>query len=130
MKNISLTLPRGKITAIVGASGSGKTTLVKLLLGFYKPDQGSIRIGNTILSQIPSEQWRESCGAVLQDGYIFSDTIANNISESDEVFNQEKFDNAVFVSNIRDYIDSLALKANTMIGSKAMASARDKSNGC
>lgn len=118
LKDISLTLPRGKITAIVGASGSGKTTLVKLLLGFYKPDQGSIQIGSTVLSQIPSELWRQSCGAVLQDGYIFSDTIANNISESDEVFNQEKFDNAVFVSNIRDYIDSLALKANTMIGSK------------
>jgi len=118
LKNLDLTIPRGKITAIVGASGSGKTTILKLLLGFYQPTEGSISVGNTDLKEIPSEVWRRQCGAVLQDGYIFSDTIARNICESDDAINRAKLAHAISVANIREFVDSLALKDETMIGSK------------
>ncbi|NUO02020.1 MAG: ATP-binding cassette domain-containing protein, partial [Saprospiraceae bacterium] len=84
LKDISLTVPQGKITAIVGASGSGKTTLIKLLLGFYQPTQGIIRVGKVPLSNVDPQLWRSQCGAVMQDGFIFSDSIANNIAESED----------------------------------------------
>ncbi len=118
LENISFTIPKGKVTAIVGASGSGKTTLIKLLLGFYKPQLGTILIGDRNLNDIYIEEWRRNCGAVLQDGYIFSDTIANNIAESDEVINQEKLANAINTANLNEFITTLALKEKTLIGSR------------
>ena len=80
LTDINLTIPEKKVTAIVGASGSGKTTLIKLLLGFYSPQKGDIRIGNLPLDTINPHLWREKTGAVMQDGYIFSDTITENIA--------------------------------------------------
>jgi len=118
LKDVTLTIPHGKVTAIVGASGSGKTTLIKLLLGFYQPTSGSIRLGNTLLNQITPSAWRKRCGVVMQDGYIFSDTIANNITESDEYPDPEKLLKAVEIANIREYIESLPLGYNTMIGAR------------
>jgi ATP-binding cassette, subfamily B, bacterial len=117
LHNITLTIPRGKVTAIVGASGSGKTTLIKLLLGFYRPTEGAIRIGNTHLQQITPSEWRKRCGTVMQDGFIFSDTIANNVAECDERPNPARLLHAVETANIRDYIESLPLGYNTKIGS-------------
>jgi ATP-binding cassette subfamily B protein len=86
LDDISLTIPRGKVTAIVGTSGSGKTTLIKLLLGFYQPTKGVIKVGATPLNSISLKAWRSHCGVVMQDGFIFSDTIANNIAESEGGF--------------------------------------------
>ena len=116
LKNVTLTIPDGKVTAIVGTSGSGKTTLVKLLLGFYPPTKGRLRIGNTDLCHITPSVWRRQCGAVMQDGYIFSDTIANNAGESDEHVDLTKLLNAVQVANIQPFIESLPLGYNTKIG--------------
>ncbi len=118
LQDIDLIIPRGKVTAIVGTSGSGKTTLIKLLLGFYQPVKGSIRIGSTALSSISMKMWRETCGVVLQDGFIFSDTIANNIAESSDSVHQVKLDRAIHTANIRDFIESLPLGTNTMIGAR------------
>jgi ATP-binding cassette, subfamily B, bacterial len=118
LKNISFTIPKGKVTAIVGASGSGKTTLIKLLLGFYKPQLGEIFVGERNLNDIYIEEWRRNCGAVLQDGYIFSDTIANNIAESDDAINLEKLANAINTANLDEFIITLALKEKTLIGSR------------
>ena len=118
LKDINLEIPQGKITAIVGTSGSGKTTLVKLLLGFYKPTQGSIRMGGVYLDNIRKRLWRSKCGAVMQDGYIFTDTIANNISESDDVLDKKKLLKAVKVANIQSFIENLPLGYNTKIGAR------------
>lgn len=121
LKNISLTIPEGKVTAIVGSSGSGKTTLVKLLLGFYEPVQGSIKVGQTNLKNIPSAIWRSNCGAVLQDGFVFSDTIASNIAESDGEWtkiDKPKLLQAVQVAAIQDFVEHLPLGYNTMVGAK------------
>lgn len=118
LKNINLTIPKGKVTAIVGTSGSGKTTLIKMLLGFYKPTFGSIYVGNTNLKDLNQRQWRKRCGAVMQDGYVFSDTIANNIAESEEQVNKEKLLKSVQMANIQNFIDSLPLKYNTTIGNR------------
>ncbi|MEZ5196411.1 MAG: peptidase domain-containing ABC transporter [Bacteroidales bacterium] len=116
LKDLNLEVQDQKITAIVGTSGSGKTTLVKLLLGFYNPVKGEINIQNTKLKNISSKLWREKCGAVMQDGFIFSDSIANNISVSDETTDKEKLLHAVKVANIQEYIESLPLGYNTKIG--------------
>jgi ATP-binding cassette, subfamily B, bacterial len=118
LKNINLTIPSGKVTAIVGMSGSGKTTLLKLLLGFYKISSGKIIIGNTSLETIDKRYWRTLCGTVMQEGYIFSDTIAANIAESDSAINFEKLDKALHIANITDFVYELPLSYNTMIGSK------------
>lgn len=118
LKNVTLTIPHGKVTAIVGTSGSGKTTLVKLLLGFYKAQEGQITIGGTQLHNIRKSLWREKCGAVMQDGYIFSDTIANNIAESEEIVNKEKLLKAVQAANIQQFIEKMPLGYNTKIGAK------------
>ncbi|MDB4926574.1 peptidase domain-containing ABC transporter [Mucilaginibacter sp.] len=118
LKNVTLKIPKGKVTAIVGSSGSGKTTLVKLLLGFYTPTQGTITVGSTNIETLTSKQWRSQCGAVMQDGFIFSDTIANNIAESDTKVDWDKLKNAVEVANIKDYIESLSLNFNTQIGAQ------------
>lgn len=116
LEDINLVIPENKITAIVGASGSGKTTLIKLLLGFYSPNKGDIRIGDTLLSNINPHIWRSKIGAVMQDGFIFSDTIAENISVSDESPNSLKLSNASKLSNINDFIEELPLGYNTKIG--------------
>ena len=117
LSNVSLRLPQGKVTAIVGTSGSGKTTLVKLLLGFYNPTSGKISVGHTPLDLIQPAAWRKKCGAVMQDGYIFGDTIAKNIAECDDTIDRKKLFHAVKMANIEDYIESLPLGYNTMIGS-------------
>lgn len=116
LSNINLSIPNGKVTAIVGASGSGKTTLVKLLLGFYEPLNGSIEIGNTNLNEYNLGWWRSQCGAVMQEGYLFSDTIARNIAISDDEPDIERIRHAARVTNIADYIEALPLAYNTMIG--------------
>ncbi|GAA0891040.1 peptidase domain-containing ABC transporter [Fulvivirga kasyanovii] len=116
LRDISLEIPEGKVTAIVGASGSGKTTLVKLLLKFYEPSQGEIRLGDINLNNYSNRLWRDKCGAVLQDGFIFSDTIAKNISIKDDYINKEKLMYAVKVANIQEFIESLPLGYNTKIG--------------
>ena len=116
LSNINLSIPNGKVTAIVGASGSGKTTLVKLLLGFYEPLNGNIEIGNANLSEYNLGWWRSQCGAVMQEGYLFSDTIARNIVISDDEPDIERIRHAARVANIADYIEALPLAYNTMIG--------------
>ena len=116
LSNINLSIPNGKVTAIVGASGSGKTTLVKLLLGFYEPLNGNIEIGNANLSEYNLGWWRSQCGAVMQEGYLFSDTIARNIAISDDDPDIERIRHAARVANMADYIEALPLAYNTMIG--------------
>lgn len=116
LDDINLTIPHKRVTAIVGASGSGKTTLIKLLLGFYEPNKGSIHIGDLPINTINPHVWRAKTGSVMQDGFIFSDTIAKNIAIGDEIIDKEKLLHAVTVANIRDFIDSLPLGYNTKIG--------------
>lgn len=116
LNGISFKIPQNKVTAIVGSSGSGKTTLIKLLLGFYKPQQGSIKIGYTDLHSINSGYWRKRCGSVMQDGFIFSDTIANNIAPADDIPDKQKLISSVNISNIKDFIETLPLRYNTKIG--------------
>lgn len=116
LDNINLQIPQGKTTAIVGASGSGKTTLVKLLLGYYPPNEGHIEVGQQNLEDFNLTWWRTICGAVMQEGYLFSDTIANNIAISDDTPNLEKIRYAAQVANIADYIENLPLGYNTKIG--------------
>ena len=116
LKDLDLVITEKKITAIVGTSGSGKTTLIKLLLGFYNPVKGEININDTRLDNIKGKIWRGNVGAVMQDGFIFSDTIANNISVSEENVDKEKLLNAVHVANIKEHIESLPLGYNTKIG--------------
>jgi len=118
LKNINLTIPQGKVTAIVGTSGSGKTTLLKLLLGFYEPTAGRIFAGDTDLKSISPKYWRRQCGTVMQDSFIFSDTIAKNISISDEHTNQKKLLHAAKVANIQGFIEKLPLKYQTKIGNE------------
>lgn len=118
LKEINLIIPRGKTTAIVGTSGSGKTTLIKLLLGFYKTTKGSIKVGGQELSTIYQKVWRNQCGVVMQEGFIFSDTIANNIAESDDKTNISKVLASATQANIIDFIQDLPLGLNTMIGAK------------
>ncbi|MCF6358069.1 MAG: ATP-binding cassette domain-containing protein, partial [Draconibacterium sp.] len=120
LNNINLIIPQNKITAIVGASGSGKTTLIKLMLGFYPPNKGRIEIGGIGLSQFSMEMWRSKCGVVMQDGFIFSDTIANNISVGDDYPDKEKLLHAVLIANIEDYIENLPLRYNTKIGQEGV----------
>lgn len=109
LKSINLVIPRGKITAIVGTSGSGKTTLMKLLLKFYNPTKGSIKIGQQNLRNLDGQYWRGQCGAVMQDGFIFADTVLRNITESDNRYNlnKEKLQQAVDISNLENVIENL-----------------------
>ena len=116
LRDISLNIPQNKVTAIVGASGSGKTTLLKLLLGFYEPNHGRVYVGNSPLSMVNPYLWRRSCGAVMQVGFIFSDTIANNIAIGVEHIDKVRLRNAVMVANIKEFIESLPLGYNTIIG--------------
>lgn len=118
LQNINITIPRKKITAIVGTSGSGKTTLIKLLLQFYQPTEGQIFLGSQPLDDISAKHWRSRCGVVMQDGYIFSDTIANNIAESSDVIDFRKVLTSAQTANITEFINDLPLRYNTLIGSK------------
>ena len=120
LKDINITIPKGKITAIVGASGSGKTTLLKLLLSFYYPQQGDIYLDDILFSNIQADEWRKKCGVVMQDGYIFSGTIADNIAIADESPDMNKLKTASKIACIDDFIDSLPLKYNTQIGQSGM----------
>lgn len=120
LKNLSLKIPPNKTTAIVGGSGSGKTTLIKLLLKFYNVNTGIIKIGNQDIREISSKEWREKCGVVMQEGYLFNDTIANNIAIGDDDIDREKLIKAVTVANIKDFIESLPLSYNTKIGNEGL----------
>jgi ATP-binding cassette, subfamily B, bacterial len=116
LKDINLVIPENKTTAIVGVSGSGKTTLIKLLLGFYGPSKGDIRVGDIDLANISSRLWRQKTGVVMQDGFIFSDTIAKNIAVSDEVVDKQRMLEAAQLANVHEFVETLPLGYNTKIG--------------
>lgn len=116
LNDVSLTIPSGQITAIVGTSGSGKTTLIKLLLGYYKPIEGAITVGGNDLQQFSLRWWRNQCGVVMQDGYIFSESIARNIAVDDGEIDKARLLLAARIANIEEFIERLPLKYNTMIG--------------
>lgn len=119
LKNLDFTIIEGKVTAIVGASGSGKTTLIKLLLKFYNPTKGSLSVGHTQMNNINTKTWRKSCGSVMQDGYIFGDTISRNITESDsENYTDEyRLNKAARIANIESFISHQPSGFETKIGS-------------
>nr|WP_244262960.1 peptidase domain-containing ABC transporter [Tannerella forsythia] len=116
LEGIDLHIPQGKVTAIVGASGSGKTTLIKLLLGYYMPNEGELLVGGENLSQFNPAWWRTQCGAVMQEGYLFSDTIARNIAVSDDEIDTDRLRHAAQTAHIAEYIEGLPLGYNTKIG--------------
>ncbi len=116
LKDIDLIIRENNITAIVGTSGSGKTTLLKMILGFYKPVTGEIIVGDTRLENISLKTWRKRVGAVMQDGYIFADTIAANIAPGVETIDEERLFKAAEIANIRGFIESLPLGYNTKVG--------------
>ncbi len=118
LDQVSLHIPQGKVTAIVGASGSGKTTLIKLLLGFYEPTAGQIWVGNLSLNQINRRRWRQVCGAVLQDGFLFSDTIERNVAESDDHTDAERLLRALETANLRSFLQKLPLGVKTKVGAQ------------
>lgn len=116
LENLDLVIPAQKVTAIVGASGSGKTTLMKLLLKFYEPNTGQIKLGNSDLKNVSQKAWRDQCGVVMQEGFIFNDTIANNIAVGVDDVDKKQLAHAVDVANITEFIESLPLSYNTKIG--------------
>lgn len=116
LKGLTMQIPANKITAIVGSSGSGKTTLMKMLLKFYEPTEGNIKIGETQVSNISQKAWRDHCGVVMQEGYIFNDTIANNIAIGEDHIDKERLKRAVEIANIQEFIQQLPLGYNTKIG--------------
>ncbi|MFT4072082.1 MAG: peptidase domain-containing ABC transporter [Dysgonamonadaceae bacterium] len=118
LENINLVIPQNKITAIVGGSGSGKTTLIKLLLNFYAPTQGSIKVGQISLNKINPHLWRQRTGSVMQEGFVFSDTILNNIVLGDENVSKSKVMKAVDTANIREFIENLPMEFNSVIGAE------------
>lgn len=116
IKNLSMSIPAHKITAIVGTSGSGKTTLMKLLLKFYEVHQGDIYIGSHKLTNIAQKAWRGQCGTVMQEGYIFNDTIAKNIAVGSDFIDDQQLHRAIHIANIKSYIEQLPLGIHTKIG--------------
>lgn len=116
LDGVNLTIEPNKVTTLVGASGSGKTTIIKLLQGFYEPMHGSIKIGPTPLNMLNPHKWREVSGSVMQEGFIFSDTIARNIAVSTDEIDTERLVHAVRTANIEDFILSLPMGYNTKIG--------------
>jgi ATP-binding cassette subfamily B protein len=116
LKDMNLKIPSKKITAIVGVSGSGKTTLMKLLLKFYNLNNGKIYVGEDNLEDIYQQAWRKHTGVVMQEGYLFNNTIAKNIAIGNDLINMEKLEHAVNVANIKDYIESLPMGYETKIG--------------
>jgi ATP-binding cassette subfamily B protein len=116
LQGLRLVIPEGRVTAIVGDSGSGKSTFLKLLLRLYKPSYGEIMIGNMNINNISLRQWRDKCGAVMQDGKIFNDTILNNIVLDDEKIDYSKLKRALETANIAQEIEQLPLGYQTMMG--------------
>ena len=114
--DVSIHIPQGKVTAIVGASGSGKTTLIRLILGYYPVLEGKINIGNTDINKLNKKWWRRQCGVVMQDGVIFSESIARNIAVDDGDIDKERLLKAAEIACIKDYVMALPLKFNTKIG--------------
>ena len=119
LEDLNLDIPEGRVTAIVGVSGSGKTTLLKLLLKFYSVQKGQIRVGNTPIDSLHSGNWRQKCGVVMQDGFIFSDTIANNIALEENI-DKQRLLQAVEIANIKEFISELPLGFNTKIGQEGV----------
>lgn len=116
LENVSFKIPEGKVTAIVGASGSGKTTLIKLMLGYYPVMSGAISIAGKNISEYNLKWWRQHCGVVMQDGVIFSESIARNIAVDDGDIDVERLEQAARIANIHDYVMGLPLKYDTQIG--------------
>lgn len=116
LDGVSFNIPEGKVTAIVGASGSGKTTLIKLMLGYYRVIAGSISISGRNINEYNLKWWRCHCGVVMQDGVIFSESIARNIAVDDGEIDVERLEQAAKIANIHDYVMGLPLKYNTIIG--------------
>ncbi len=116
LENLTLHIPHGKVTAIVGVSGSGKSTILRLLNNFYQPVKGDIYINGNNLKAIRPNWWRQQCGVVLQEGYIFSETIARNIAMGDDTIDMQKLNTAIEVANIKKFISDLPLGFNTKIG--------------
>jgi len=116
LKNISIIIPKNKTTAIVGVSGSGKTTLMKLLLKFYESDEGGIYLNNLNLNKYSFKSWITNCGIVMQDGYIFSDTIERNIATGDEIIDYDRLNQSIEIANIKSFINELPLGLKTKIG--------------
>lgn len=119
-ENLNLNIPYQKTTAIVGSSGSGKTTLLKLLLKFYEPIHGEILIGNINIDKFSPKFWRENCGVVMQEGYVFNDTIAGNIAVGEDNIDEEKLNKSIEIANIKDFIDRLPLHHDTQIGNEGI----------
>ncbi|MFK7784431.1 MAG: peptidase domain-containing ABC transporter [Crocinitomicaceae bacterium] len=116
LNGLNLTIPHRKTTAIVGSSGSGKTTLIKMLIKFYEANEGIINYGNVNLNNIAQNSWRSKCGVVMQEGYIFNDTIAKNIAIGQEYIDHKKLMQAVKIANIQEFVDALPLGFNTKVG--------------
>ncbi|MET4140539.1 peptidase domain-containing ABC transporter [Pedobacter sp. UYP1] len=116
LKNLDLLIPAGKVTAIVGMSGSGKTTLIKLLLKFYQVSKGSVTIGNRSVDQVHAKQWRAACGVVMQDGYVFMDTIANNIFAGSVVKDKERLYEVSKLANMHDFFMAMPFGYDTVVG--------------
>ncbi|WP_409681953.1 peptidase domain-containing ABC transporter [Algoriphagus aquaeductus] len=120
LNDITLTIPANKVTAIVGVSGSGKTTLMKLLLGFYKPITGTICVGKENLNNISPSYWRQNCGVVMQEGYIFNNTIEGNIALNDEIKDKSQIIQAARLANISTFIETKQQSYQTKIGSDGL----------
>ncbi len=116
LEGVSFSIPAGKVTAIVGASGSGKTTLIKLMLGYYPVMAGKISIAGRNINEYSLKWWRRHCGVVMQDGVIFSESIARNIAVNDGDIDVERLEQAAKIANIHEYVMGLPLKYNTLIG--------------
>jgi ATP-binding cassette subfamily B protein len=120
LEQLSMVIPEGKTVAIVGASGSGKTTLLKLLLKFYEPTEGEIYLGKQRFKDFHANWWRKNCGVVMQNGYIFSDTLARNIAVSDETTNKKQLDYAIHVANLDEMVQGLPMGVRTKIGAEGL----------
>ncbi|GDX45309.1 ABC transporter ATP-binding protein [Bacteroidota bacterium] len=120
IKNINLSIPNGKITAILGPSGSGKTTLLKILLNLYKPTEGKIKLGELNLLSVNPKLWRSKIGVVMQDGHLFSDSIAKNIALGEEIIDKRKLQQSINIANLQSYVEYLPLGYNTMIGPEGL----------
>lgn len=116
LEGVSFDIPEGKVTAIVGASGSGKTTLIKLMLGYYPVMSGTINIAGQNINKYNLKWWRRHCGVVMQDGVIFSESIARNIAVDDGKIDVERLEQAAKIANIHEFVMGLPLKYNTIVG--------------